>query len=131
MSPHEAAIPVEIRLEELISGEGSEIFWIPKPTTDEQFAASGALSQAVRAYEKAFGTESTLRQLALLLETTQTISVKNAAMRRIREARADINAEAAALRQVGEEAAARDLEALPTPEYPELADDMRELGYDS
>jgi hypothetical protein len=131
MSAHEAAIPMDIRLEELISGDGSDLFWIPKPVTDEQFAASGALSQAVRAYEKAFGTESTLRQLALLLETTRTISVKNAAMRRIREARADINAEAARARAEGDEVNARRLEGLPTPEYPELADDMRELGYAS
>jgi hypothetical protein len=130
MSPHEAAIPMEIRLEELISGEGSDLFWIPRPTNDEQIAAKIELSRAVRQYERAFGTESTLRQLVLLTQTTQTVSTKNAAMRRIREARAEINAEAAEARAAGDEAGARRIEDRPTPAYPGLDDDKRELGYD-
>jgi hypothetical protein len=129
MSAHEDAIPLDIRLEELICGDGSDLFWIPKATSDEQLRASGALSVALRNYERAFGTENTLNQLRLLLETTRTISVKNAAQRRMRDARSEINAEAAAARDAGDEALARQIESRPTPEYPGLADDMRELGF--
>ena len=131
MTPHEDAIPVEIRLSELIHGNGSDLFWLPTPTNDEQVAAEAALSAAVREYERAFGTSNLLQQLDLLAATTRLLGRKNAAQRRILEARSEINAEAAAARKAGREAAAREIEAQPTPDYPELADDMRELGYAS
>lgn len=131
MTPHEDAIPVEIRLSELIHGNGSDLFWLPKPTNDEQVAAEAALNTAVRNYERAFGTSNLLQQLDLLVATARVLDRKNAAQRRILEARSEINADAAAARKAGREAAAREIEAQPTPDYPELADDMRELGYAS
>ena len=131
MTPHEDAIPVETRLIELISGNGSDLFWLPKAVTDEQIAAESALNAAVREYERAFGTSNLLQQLDLLAAATRLLTKKNAAQRRILDARAEINAAAAAARRAGNEARSREIEARPTPDYPGLADDMRELGYAS
>ena len=128
MTPHEEAIPLEARLEHLIQGEGSDIFWAPEPATDEQVDAQCELSAALRKYERAFGLENTIQQLNLLRATATMIARKNAAQRRQIEARAAINAAAAEARAAGDEELARGFEAQPTPDYPEKDADERELA---
>jgi len=128
MSPHDDNVPVGVRLDELILGKGSDIFWIPKPTNDEQLDATTELATALRRYERAFGLESTIQQLTLLRAAAVTIGRKNAAMLRLHEARREINAEAAAARKAGNETAAKAIEARPTPDYPERESDEREVG---
>lgn len=126
---HQAAIPMETRLADLILGEGSADFWAPQCVTEEQTEATIALATAVREYERVFGLMNTVQQLRLLTATANTIGRKNAAQRRMLEARAAINARAAAARVDGDERRAEEIEAEPTPDYPEKAEDERELGY--
>jgi len=128
MTPHDDAIPLGVRLDELILGKGSDIFWIPKPTNSEQMEATLELAQSLRRYERAFGLESTIQQLTLLRAAAATIGRKNAATRRIHEARREINAEAAAARNAGNEAEAKAIESRPTPDYPQREADEREVG---
>lgn len=122
--------PLEVRLEELITGEQADIFWLPVARSDEQLRVQAALSTALVAYERAFGTENTIQQLDLLRVTTRAIARKNAAQRRILDARAQINADAAAAREAGNEDLAVEIESRPTPRYPQLDADLRELCND-
>lgn len=125
-----AAMPLNLRLEEFIQGDEADLWWIPVVTNDEQAEATSDLQRSIARYERAFGLENTCQQLKLIIETGQALARKNAAMDRVIAARADINAEAAEARAQGDEEAARLIEGRPTPDYPQKADDERELGYD-
>jgi hypothetical protein len=126
---HEDSIPIEARLEQLILGEGSDLFWVPKPKNNFEMDATLELAKALRSYERAFGLENTIQQLDLLRATARTLFRKNAAQTRMIEARREINAEAAAARAAGNEVLARSIEDRPTPDYPERESDELELGY--
>lgn len=121
--------PDDITLSEIITGKGAEVFWLPQCRTSEQHEARANLSLALVRFERVFGLDSTMTQLALWIATTKTIARKNAALRRAKAARSDINLEAAAARRRGDEAGAVEIESRPTPDYPEKASDEQELGY--
>lgn len=130
MSDGNSGKPDDITLTEIITGQGADIFWLPECRTPEQREAKATLTLALHRFERAFGLDSTVQQLALFIATTKTIARKNAALRRAKAARADINTEAAAARRRGDEEQAKAIENMPTPHYPEKPSDEEELGYD-
>lgn len=121
--------PDNITLSEVITGKGADIFWIPQCRSDEQYEAKAALSIALHGFERVFGLDATVQQIALWSATAQMIARKNAAQERILAARADINSEADRLDRQGMHLEARNMRARPTPDYPEKASDEAELGY--
>lgn len=129
MSDGNSGKPDDITLTEIITGAGAEVFWLPDARTTEQKDAKANLALALQRFERVFGLDSTARQLALFISTSKMIARKNAALRRAKAARADINMEAAAARRRGDEEQAKAIESMPTPFYPEKPQDEEELGY--
>lgn len=122
--------PDHVSLSELITGKGAEVFWLPEARSTEQRDARAALVLALHGFERAFGVEATVRQMALFIATGKVVAEKNAAIERALSARADINYEAAMARRAGNVELALEIEARPTPNYPEKAQDEKVLGYE-
>ena len=73
MSDGNSGKPDDITLTEIITGEGADIFWLPEVRTPDQREAKANLALALQRFERVFGLDSTVQQLALFIATTKTI----------------------------------------------------------
>jgi hypothetical protein len=110
---HES-MPLDVKLAALITG-GAEDFWLPQPDSDGQLVVVHDLGRAIAAFERAFGDEATVNQMAMCLTVAK-----------LHKKRREIKARVAAARE------GLDVDQ-PTPDYPERATDdawmRRYCGY--
>jgi hypothetical protein len=126
------AMPLDVKLAALITG-GAEDFWLPQPDSDGQFVVVHDLGRAIAAFERAFGDEATVNQLAMCLTVAKLHKKRREIKARILKARDAINVEADAIAEAGNHVVADKCRAQPTPDYPERAADdawlRRYCGY--
>lgn len=114
------AVPTEAQLELLVSSDLNieDLAFVPRAMSTEQAVASALLASALSKFARAYGVEVTGARLQSALGWLRVESRIFRIHNRIQEARADINARARAAWERGGEAAAREIEAEPTPDYP-------------
>lgn len=119
------AVPTEAQLLLLVSGDlnPEDLEFHPVAMNQSQAVAAEMLTASLSRYVKAFGVETSGARLQAALSWLRIEARIHRIQERRREARKDINARARAAWQSGGEAAARAIEAEPTPDYPGKARD--------
>lgn len=119
------AMPTEAQLLLLVSGDlnPEDLEFHPKPMNQAQAVASELVASSLAKFVKAYGVETAGARLQAALSWLRIEARIHRISERRREARKDINARARAAWQSGGEAAARAIEAEPTPDYPGKARD--------
>jgi len=126
----EACVPIEAKLRLLLTEDFNverEDF-TPRAMTQEQAVAAELMTAAIARYWKAFGVELAGTRITALRNTLYLQAKQTRIMARILAARESINARARLAYEVGDVARAHQIEAEPTPDYPERAKDERFLG---
>lgn len=121
-SAHDAAVPTEVQLRQLISeDEGLEgDAFVPRANTAQQAAALAAYAHALSLMIKAFGLEIAGARMRRSLAVVNSFAHLARVFRRIDEARAPVQAQIRARFERGEigPSEANDLAAAaPTPDY--------------
>lgn len=126
----EACVPIEAKLRLLLTEDFAverEDF-TPRAMTQEQAVAAELMIAAVARYWKAFGVELTGARITALRNTLWLQAKQTRITARILAARSDINARARLAYELADYDRAHQIEAEPTPDYPERAADERFLG---
>lgn len=119
---HDAAVPTEVQLRQLISedeGLESDAF-VPRAATSDQVIALAAFAHGLKLMISAFGIEIAGARLRRSLAVVNSFARLGRVFRRVGEARASIEAEVRARYDRGEIGAAQANEiarATPTPDY--------------
>jgi hypothetical protein len=126
------AMPMDVKLAALITG-GERDFWLPTVDDVSKFDIFRALGGAIARFEREFGDEATVNQLAMCLTVAKLHKKRREIKERVFAARAGINAEADAIAEAGNCEVAKRCRAQSTPDYPERAHDdawlRRYCGY--
>lgn len=119
------AMPVEhqVRIFTTEDWSAEACAFIPRPMNQEQAVAAELLTSAIGRYWRSFGVECLGARLNCLLMILRDQAKRMRITARVLRARADINARARARYECGDHAAAHQIEAEPTPEYPGDASD--------
>lgn len=121
----EQAVPPEAQLRVLVHEDwvAEAGAFVPRAMTQEQGVAAELLTMALGRFVAAYGVDLAAPRVASILMVLRLQAKRQKIMGRILAARASINARARVAWQRGGEAAARAIEAEPTPDYPGKAQD--------
>lgn len=119
------AMPLEAQMRIITTEDWSPetLAFIPRAMNQEQAVAAELLTSAIGRYWRVFGVECLGARLNCLLLILRDRAKRMRINARILKARADINWRARACYERGDHAAAHEIEAEPTPEYPGDAKD--------
>lgn len=121
----EQAVPPEGQLRILVREDwlAETAAFVPRVMTREQGVAAELLTMALDRFVDAYGVDVAAPRIASILMVLRLQAKRQKVMARILTARAEINQRARQAWQRGGEAAARAIEAEPTPDYPGKARD--------
>ncbi len=121
----EQSIPTEAQLRILVREDwlAETAAFIPRAMTRDQGVAAELLTMALERFVDAYGVDIAAPRIASILMVLRLQAKRQKVMARILTARAEINQRARQAWQRGGEAAARAIEAEPTPDYPGKARD--------
>ena len=114
------AMPLDAQIRILTTEDWSPeiLAFVPRPMNQEQAVAAELLTSAIGRYWRSFGVECLGARLNCLLMILRDQAKRMRITTRVLRARTDINARARACYERCDIAAANEIEAEPTPEYP-------------
>ena len=126
----EACVPIEAKLRLLLTEDFNveRGDFEPRAMNQAQAVAAEMLTAAVARYWNAFGVELTGARITALRNTLWLQAKQTRITARVLAARASINARARLAYELADYDRAHQIEAEPTPDYPERAADERFLG---
>ena len=111
-------LDAQVRIYTTEDWDAGAMAFIPRIMNQEQAVAAELLASAIGRYWRAYGTDCMGARLNSLLLILRDNAKRERVTRRILQARADINARARTEYERGDIAAAHEIEAEPTPDYP-------------
>ena len=126
----DAAVPTEAQLRMMAheDWDPKTLTFIPRAMNQEQAVASEMLTSAFGRFVKAYGLETAGARLGAYLTMLRGQVAYARAVKRVLEARSDINARVRAAWEQGDTDAVRAIEDEPTPDYPGKARDEQIIG---